>query len=47
MAKKNLPFAIAESDVKKLSRSEQRRMHDLGYVVASKAEAAKAEDKAK
>jgi len=50
MAKRAVPFSIAESDLKKLPRSEQRRMSDLGYVVATKAEAneaAKAEAKGK
>lgn len=44
MAKKNDPaFAIAKSDAKKLSRSEQRRMLDQGFIVDTKAEAAKVE----
>lgn len=48
MAKNAAPFSIAESDLKKLPRSEQRRLTELGYVVATKAEAAKvSEDKAK
>ena len=47
MAKKAKAYSIAEADLKKLPRSEQRRLSDLGYVVATKAEAAKAEAKAK
>lgn len=37
-------FTIAEADLKKLPRGEQRRMSDLGYVVRTKAEAAKTQE---
>ena len=43
MAKKTPTFAIAKSDVKRLSRSEQRRLMDQGMIVDTKAEAAKVE----
>jgi len=41
MAKKPA-YTIAEVDLKKLPRNEQRRLKELGYVVATKAEAKKA-----
>ena len=46
MAKKPA-FAIAESDLKKLPRNQQRRMTDLGFVVANKTEAAAVAEKPK
>lgn len=32
MAKKNKAFTVAKADLKKMSRSEQRRFMDLGLV---------------
>ena len=49
MTKKTPAFAIAKSDLEKLTRSEQRRFVDLGMVVDTKieAKAVQAESKAK
>jgi hypothetical protein len=40
MASKKAPFTITEEELKKLTRSEKRRMLDLGYVVGAKAQKA-------